>query len=125
MRAFLLLIGLLLTTAPAFSAEPPSEEDKFYDSRESASDSEDVTEFGNTIRTQPGLRECVLDSDCTLIEGVCEASEAVNVQRAQAKQEANRKARAVAECTISQDRTFVPVMASCVQDECVVQKKRR
>ena len=127
MRIVPVFLLALLVSAPLYAAEPEAELKAAIAAEMDADSDIDVTEeVGQRDITQPGLRECTLNSDCTLIEGVCEPSEPVNVQRANAKQETNRKARLVADCMpYSPDEKFNITGAACVENECVITKRRK
>lgn len=115
------------------AAEPAAEKpapapdlSKFYDSREAVSDSDDVEDVGPRFRAQPGLRECSEDEDCAVIEGICPGvPEPVNVMRRVSKEASNLKAREVGSCPESTpDPNFKTTGAVCVENECVIKKRR-
>lgn len=127
MRIMTALTLVLLTASTAYAVESPASDDALYDTREEASDSNTITRVGNRLSTQPGLRECAQVEDCAVIEGVCSGSEAVNITRAEAKQHANRNARSVADCenSYAPDPDFNVRGVGCVNNECVLTKRRR
>lgn len=129
MRILPLLPLLILVPFAASAAHTAghTEIDKYYDSSEAASDRDDgLTDSGIRLHTQPGLRECTMDADCTAIEGVCPGKyEAVNITRKDAKLAANLNARSVASCEpVENDPRFGVVGSACVENECVIIKKR-
>jgi hypothetical protein len=126
MRIVPVFLLALLVSTPLYAVGPEADLKAAIAAEIDADPDVDVTEeVEPRALTQPGLRECTLNSDCTLIEGVCEPSEPVNVERANAKQETNRKARLVSECPERKaDDKYGITGAACIENECVITKRR-